>query len=151
MRGKTFGMVLSDNGCLVDIGTVIENLSISIMNDKTIVSYNKGLQRFKIIEILQDHKHPFILAKVNLSVSDRITESLEEMHQLQREVYSSLQEVLQLTNYNSGIDGSLTDAVIKFAPRSVLDVSADATNLFYNMTSFSFAVAEMVGEITSFR
>eukprot|EP01036_Dinobryon_divergens_P029998 gene29998-39180_t len=122
MRGKTFGMVLSDDGCLVDV----------------------GLQRFRIIEILKDHKHPFILAKVNLSVSDRITESLEELHQLQREVYSSLQEVLHLTNYNSGINGSLTDAVIKFAPRIVLDASADATNVFYNMTSFSFAVAEMV-------
>lgn len=144
MRGKTFGMILSDNGCIVDVGTVIENLSFTIMNDKTVVSSNKGVQRFKILEILQDHNHPFMLAKVNVSVSDHITEPLEELHQLQLEVYSSLQEVLQLTNYNSGIDGSLTDAVIKFAPRSVLEASADATNMLYNMSSFSFAVAEMV-------
>ena len=144
MKGKIFGMVLSDNGRIVEIGTIIENLSISTMNDKTVVSCNRGKQRFKIIEIIQGHNYPFLLAKVNLNVCDLIIEPLEELHQLQWEVYSTLQEVLHLTNYNSGIEGSLTDSVIQYAPSSTLDPSVDISTIFYNMTSFSFAVAEMV-------
>lgn len=161
-RGNTFGMVLSEDGKFCEIGTLIENLSQTVMPDKTLVSYNKGKQRFRIVQVLQEQ--PFMLAKVSLDVWDVLDSNvnLEDTHELQLDVFDDLKEVMELTNYNSGINGSLTTSVLEYAPTINFQNSSNYISnsipenliereLLNNMTFFSFAVCDMIAVRTEDR
>lgn len=145
-RGKMFGMVLSNGTRICETGTLIENLHRDVFEDNTQACYNVALRRFKIVQVLRQKRFPFMLARVRFNVQDKVDDSeLEELQNLEFEVWDLLNEVMQLTNYNSGINAVLTPAVLDNAPsESSSDHEGSSSPALDRTSAFSFAVSDMI-------
>ena len=154
-KPKFYGVVLQDPSLNKNIdeklalyGTLLENTHRDIMTDGTQCCYNKCLQRFRVVSLLQTE--PYLIAKVEYPINDIDITSCKlydenivvvlktaiipsdessvitvyDLLILELEVWNNLIDVINLTyrytNFKSTAVGNLSDRVLALAPISKL-------------------------------
>lgn len=131
-----FGVVLYDKEAesLARVGCCAELLRFEPLPDGRIMTNNKGVERFRILRILEDD--PYTVAEVEFFEDEP---PAAECPDLEGEVWTALQDVLRLSNrlYDKTLD--LAPDIKRLAPGTG-GLDGDAKR----MQEFSFAVSQVL-------
>ena len=134
-------------GGIGEVGTAVECVGRALLEDGRQLLSNICLQRFRILEIIQEE--PYIIAEVAYDLEDEeviackgIDELTDDILQLEKEVYQSLQDVISLQNLllrPLNLEATnLPDTVSSLSPQRVPFFRRPFAS------DFSFAVCDMM-------
>ena len=151
---KLFGVCMSKDDKIVEIGTLCENLQQKLLPDGRQILKNICRQRFRVRKILQTVTYIIVEAQYpildkDIDIKD-ITELPISLCNLENEVFQTLKDVFSLTNKLGELQNlngksiEISDIVQRLSPQSHL------FRLQY-ATDFSFAICDSLGTSSNVR
>ena len=159
-KDKRFGISMADSdGRLVEIGTMLRNVKLDMLDDGSQICWNLCEQRYRILEIIQ--LEPYIICRVEYPVVDydilelqncfkNVDEDMAsltpELRALELEVWNLFNKVTELTCQRAGLSTGLIEqsnyaTVRELGPGNVMNKS-DRLSI---ASDFSFAMSDMIG------